>query len=645
MPRRIANTILVVDDNPPTRYSTSRVLKSAGFEVIEAGTGREAIAKSLAQPDLIILDVNLPDIDGFEVCRTIRSVPVTARTPVIHLSATFVNDQYKVRGLDAGADGYLTHPVEPPVLIATVNAFLRAREAEDAMRASEARFKAVFENALNGIALLSDGMIYLDVNPAVCQTLGRERGDIIGTHVSAFLPRDCEDALLDIDRGLRSSSRWKGAMPVLQASGDTAHLEWSISIHSEPDTRLAVTTDISDRKAIEAERERLLTAERTARGDAERANRLKDDFLAAISHELRTPLNAILGWARLLTLQDTTGNAALLKGLDAIKRNVDVQAQLIADLLDVSMITSGKLRLDRQWFDPKLAVEASLSGLAEAATAKDIKIAVHIDTDLGQMLWDQARFQQVVANLVDNAIKFSTRGGSITVSMHGAESVIELIVEDTGRGIAPDFLPFVFDRFRQEDASTKRRHRGLGLGLAIVKQLIEAHQGFITVSSRGEHLGATFTVTLPRLTDVGSDATQGGLVNRRSLESVRVLVVEDDDDARHLVTRVLQDFRAEVHDAASVTDAKAILATFKPDLVISDISLPDEDGYDLIRYLRGPGSEFAAVPAIALTAFARDEDRQRVLEAGYQHHLTKPIETLKLVELAGALTEHRRTAE
>ena len=638
-------TILVVDDNPPTRYSTSRVLESAGFQVVQAGTGRDAIAKSLHEPDLIILDVNLPDVDGFEVCRTIRSVPSTARTPVIHLSATFVNDQYKVRGLEAGADGYLTHPVEPPVLIATVNAFLRARQAEDGLRASEARFKAVFENALNGIALLSDRMIYLDVNPAICQTLGRERTDIIGKHVSAFLSRDSEDIVLDIDRSLSASGRWQGGMAVVRASGEEAHLEWSVSIHSEPATRLAVTTDVTDRRAIEAERERLLISERAARAEAERANRLKDDFLAAVSHELRTPLNAVLGWAHLVASRDTTGNPDLLKGLDAIKRNVRVQAQLISDLLDVSMITSGKLRLERQWFEPKLAVEASLSGLAETAEAKGVKIRVDIDPTVGQLLWDQARFQQVVANLVENAIKFSERGGLVKLSMRGTESVILLIIEDAGRGIAPDFLPFVFDRFRQEDATTKRKHGGLGLGLAIVKQLIEAHQGSVSVMSPGGNLGATFTVTLPRLKDTETPASQSGLPSRRTLEGVRILIVEDDDDARQLVSRVLQDFRAEVYNAASVSDAKAILATFKPDLVISDISMPDEDGYDLIRYLRAPGGEFVTVPAIALTAFARGEDRQRVLDSGYQYHLIKPVETLRLIEIASVLTEQTRAAD
>ena len=630
-------TILVVDDNPPTRYSTTRVLRAAAFAVVEAGTGHEALARAKSDPDLIILDVHLPDMDGFEVCRRLRESPRTARTPVIHLSATFVNDDHKVRGLDAGADGYLTHPVEPPVLIATVNAFLRARQAEEAMRRSEAKFRAVFQNALNGIALLSDGLIYLDVNPAVCGTLGRDRHDIIGRHISAFLPRDSEAIVADVDRSLRESGLWRGVFPMLDASGNEVYLEWSIVLHSEPATLLAVTTDISGRRAIEAERERLLTSERAARGEAERANRLKDEFLAAISHELRTPLNAILGWTRLLG-QRSQGHPELASGLEAIERNVRVQTQLISELLDVSRITAGKLLLELQWFDPETAIEASLGAFAAAAQAKNITISVDTAPEVGRLLWDQARFQQVVNNLIDNAIKFSEPGGTITLRTVGTEDAVELRISDTGRGIGPPFLPHVFDRFRQEDASTRRRHGGLGLGLAIVKQLVEAHHGSISVFSAGENQGTTFVVTLPRLRQ-SAVAERMGLPTPRSLEGVRILVVEDDQDARHLVSRLLQEFRADVREASSVAMAKKTLQSFMPDLIISDISMPGEDGYDLIRYLRAPGSPFADVPAIALTAFARDEDRNQVLDSGYQHHMAKPVETLKLVELAGALTE------
>ena len=336
------------------------------------------------------------------------------------------------------------------------------------------------------------------------------------------------------------------------------------------------------------------------------------------------------------------GRPEFTSALEAIERNVRAQAQMISELLDVSSITAGKLRLELQWFDPAAAIEASLAAFTAAAQAKDITFDVVMAPEVGTILWDQVRFQQVVNNLVDNAIKFSEPGGVIRLHATGTATAVGLSIRDSGRGIAREFLPFVFDRFRQEDASTRRRHGGLGLGLAIVKQLVEAHQGSIKVFSAGENQGTTFVVTLPRLRE-GAVTQETGVATSRTLEGVRVLVVEDDADARHLVSRVLQDFRAEVREASTVDAARTVLQSFVPDLIVSDISMPGEDGFDLIRHLRAEGGGRSEIPAIALTAFARDEDRRRVLAAGYQHHMSKPVEPLKLVEIAISLTEGRQT--
>ena len=636
-------SILVVDDNAPTRYSTARVLRNEGFTVHEAATGQDALRLAVDPLDLVVLDVNLPDIDGFEVCRRLRASPPTARTPVIHLSATFVNDVDKVQGLDAGADGYITHPVEPPVLIATVNAFLRARRAEDALRESEAKFKAVFEQALNGIALLSHDMIFLEVNPAMCATFGRDRANVVGKHISAFNAGGSERRVEEITAALAATGAWRGTLPVLHADGRHVELDWSVSIHSGPGIRLAITTDVTDRREIEAERERLLASETAARAEAERANQVKDDFLAALSHELRTPLNAIVGWSQLLKQRVIGGDPDVVSGVNAIERNARVQAQLIADLLDVSRVASGKLQIERQWFDPAEEIAAAIENVQPAARARDIAVDVTLEGHREPLLWDPARFQQVVWNLLDNAVKFSPEGGRVAVRLLQTEAVLELTVADQGPGISRDFLPHVFEPFRQEHAGTKRGHGGLGLGLAIVRHLVEAHDGRITATSPGDQQGSTFTVRLPRQERHREPAPAAPVpaAPLPNLDGVRVLVVEDDFDARILIRRMLEEAGAQVTDTSDVDAAIECIDAVRPDVVVSDIALPHQDGYDLIRRIR---ERYRAdvLPAIALTAFAREEDRSKALDAGYQSHLSKPVDPRQLVTVAAGLVQGSR---
>ena len=648
-------TILVVDDNPATLYATARVLRGAGFGVAEAENGSDAVRRACGGGvDLVVLDVNLPDFDGFEVCRRIRSNPACARLPVIHLSATFVQDTDKVHGLEVGADGYLTHPVEPPVLVATVNAFLRTRRAEDAMRRSEARFKAVFENALHGIALVSEDQIYLDVNPAMCRLLGLPREGIVGKHASVFIPAHKKAEAEAVALALDSKGSWRGHLPLIRSDGTVVQLDWSISFHSLPGVRLAIVTDVTDRLAIEAERERLLASERAARAEAERANQLKDDFLATLSHELRTPLNAIVGWSQVLRSAGATKEDAA-EGLESIERNAKVQAQLIEDLLDIARITSGKLRLDVRPTDPAVVIEGALQAVTPAAKAKDIEVRKVLDPAAGQVSADASRLQQVVWNLVNNAVKFTPRGGRIEVRLARADSHVHISVSDNGQGISGELLPHLFERFRQGDARTTRSHGGLGLGLAIVKQLVEMHGGTVSGRSEGEGRGATFTVSIPlseatppepepeasgggqppaHATDAAAAPAPAGAAR---LDCVRVLVVDDDADARELMRRLLRASAADVAIADGVPQALSLIDSFRPHVLVSDVGMPGEDGYDLIRQVRSRGH--ADLPAIALTAFARTEDRRRALLAGYQTHIAKPVEPSQLVSAIAALAQ------
>jgi len=647
-----AVTILVVDDNPATRYTTSRILRSAGFAVVEAATGKDALARALDSPDAVVLDVNLPDIDGFEVCRTLRARSQTARTPIIHLSATFMAPGDKVQGLEAGADGYLTHPVEPPVLIATVNAFLRARDAEEQMRRSEAKFRAVFDQAVNGIALLSSGLSYLEVNRAMCRILGRTPDQIVGMPNTAFTAPGYEQQAGRIAEELRLHGVWSGSFPLLRADGALVELDWNISLHSEPDVRMAVVTDITHRRAAEAERERLLASERAARSEAERANRLKDEFLATVSHELRSPLNAIVGWAHVLKMRGSSDND-YRAGVEAIDRNAKVQAQLIADLLDVSRITAGKLRLDLVQVELGAVVRNAVEAVAEAANTKAIAIERHIQPEAIHISADAGRMQQIMDNLLTNAVKFTPRGGRITVAVGAADGVAEIAVTDTGQGIAADFLPYIFDTFRQEDAATTRKHEGLGLGLAIVKRLVEMHGGSIVARSAGEGAGATFVVRIPESADFVASSAQRSPRPMFSnaghdtdiLRGLRLLVVDDDPDARLVVRRLLVDYGPAITEAASAAEALAALPACNPEVLISDISMPGDDGYYLIERVRAEGRSARELPAIALTAFARPEDEARALSRGFQMHLAKPVDVELLVKTIAGLARAARAGE
>ena len=415
------------------------------------------------------------------------------------------------------------------------------------------------------------------------------------------------------------------------------------------------------RRAAE-ERRRLLDAERAARAEAERVSLMKDEFLATLSHELRTPLNAILGWAQILRSREHADDEELAEGLSVIERNTRVQAQLIEDLLDMSRIISGKVRLDVQRVDLQDVVKAAVASVRHSADAREIRLQVVLDPMAGPVRGDPNRLQQCVWNLLSNAIKFTPKGGRVQVGLERVNSHLEVCVVDDGEGIRPDFLPHVFERFRQADASTTRKHGGLGLGLSIVKSLVELHGGTIRARSAGVGKGSTFCIELPlmvvhpgaepepprehpRTLGPGSTAGAGSArppADHPSLTGLTVLAVDDEPDARTLLKRVLEDCGARVFVAASARDGLAIVRRARPDMIVSDIGMPGEDGYDFIRQVRAlPPDEGGRTPAAALTAFARAEDRTRALRAGYQTHVAKPVEPTELTAVVASLATRR----
>jgi PAS domain S-box-containing protein len=626
--------ILAVDDNPAALYATARVLRSAGYEVIEATTGGAAL-RAAAQADLVVLDINLPDMDGFEVCRRLRARPETAQLPVLHLSATFTQAADFELGLEAGADSYLTRPVEAPVLLATVRTLLFARHADLIRRGLDAKLRTLFKVAPVAIAMTDQSLKVESANPAFCLLTGYSAEELVG--------RPAIDIFGNDYRVFDGEAPYSGQFDLPRKDGASVAVELRVTSESLSGARIIVMTDISYRLLAERERENLLASERRARAEAERSNRLKDEFLATISHELRNPLNAILGWATLLGRTENLP-AQVLRAVQAIERNSRLQAQMIADLLDYAGITFGKMRLEASTIDPYAIVRSALEVVSTSAQARHIDIKTSFDGEGAAIEADPARMQQIVLNLLTNAIKFSPDGAGIEVSARRVGGHFRLTVSDHGKGISAAFLPHIFERFSQQDSSSTKSYGGLGLGLAIVKQLVDQHGGSIDASSGGEDQGATFTVNLPLSAQAAAPAVADSQTLRSlNLSGVVALVVEDDRDARELTSRVLKDAGAEVieaHDAAAalraITDAKA-------NFLISDIGMAGVDGYDLIRTLRSKGYGADVLPAIALTAFARLQDRAAALAAGFQDHLVKPIEPSALIAMVGELRRRRKS--
>jgi PAS domain S-box-containing protein len=529
------------------------------------------------------------------------------------------------------------------------------RDVTEKRRAQELneRLAAIVESADDIIASKDLNGVITSWNKGAERILGYTAEEVIGRHVSMLMPpeqiEDMPKILARIRRGEKVDHYQTRRR---RKDGTIIDVSLTVSPIREEEGEIVgaskVGRDITAEKRAREEREQLLMAAQAAKADAEAANRMKDEFLAILSHELRTPLNAIVGWARILST-GSVGPEDLQEGLDAIDRNAKAQAQIVEDLLDVSRIISGSLRLDVQRVNMVEVIEAAVAAVTPAAEARGVRLKKVLDPLAGPVSGDPARLQQVVWNLLSNAVKFTPRGGRVQVLLERVNSHVEISVIDTGVGIPPEFLPHVFERFRQADSSTTRRHGGLGLGLAIVKQLTELQGGSVRAKSPGEGQGSTFVVSLP-ITVVHAERPSTEKVGprdhepgefdclERPLSGIKVLVVDDEPDARQLIRRVLADCNAEVAVAASADEAMKLVESFRPDILVSDIGMPDQDGYDLIRHVR---SRVAAktLPAVALTAFARSEDRRRALLAGFQTHVAKPVDPAELVAVVASLVE------
>jgi signal transduction histidine kinase len=664
--------ILLVDDQPAKLLSYETILSDLGENLIRANSGREALEQLLRTDVAVVLvDVCMPELDGFTLASMIRSHPRFQKTAIILVSGVLVDDVDRMRGYDSGAVDYVSVPIIPEILRAKVAVFVelfrkseqlkglhrelerrvaeRTAEIEGAasrLRQSEERLRLVLTSA--GIQGWTWDIVR---NQVVCVTPSGEPErtfESLSDFVALAHPSDQPALAQAFARAAESGDEYRAEFRTLAGVEERWMLGRGTVIRDSSGcahSMAGINIDITERKRAEQERAILLRHAEEARREAEHANRLKDEFLATLSHELRTPLNAITGWTSLLRAGalDEGGRS---KAIETISRNAQLQSQLISDILDVSRIVTGKLRLEVESISLVSVIFAALDTVKPAAVAKGIEIETNLGDNVAVQA-DGARLQQVMWNLLSNAIKFAPMQGRVRVSVSSARSRVEVTIEDNGPGIPQDFLPFVFDRFRQGDSSSTRRHHGLGLGLAIVRHLLEMHGGTIQAKNQSEGTGAIFTVTLPKAAaaaapestrEVQRDASIARFDEVPPLDGVRVLVVDDDDDGREVVNAILRNHHAESSTACSAAEAFVMLERGLPHVLVADIEMPGEDGYAFIRRLRArPAEQGGQIPAIALTAYASMQDRMKVLNAGFQMHVPKPVQAAELITVVASL--------
>ncbi|WP_437970702.1 response regulator [Sorangium sp. So ce260] len=715
LPDARPDTLLIVDDAPANLAVIIAHLEDEGFEIAIAQDGEEALERAeLLRPDLILLDVVLvPGIDGFETCRRLKASASTREIPVIFMTA-LADTADKVAGFEAGGVDYVTKPFQLDEVVARVRTHLamhamrRKIEAQNAQLQREIAMREQFESALR----LAHGALEQRVaertvelaaaNASLQEEIAERKRALVALRESQNLLRavidnstaviyvkDAEGRYLLINRHferlfhvteastlgrtddelfppaqagafrafdrrvLDARTPLQAEELVMQDDGPHTYISIKCPLHDaagEPWAVCGISTDITERKRAEEEREALLAREQAAREKAEAADRLKDEFLATLSHELRTPLTSIVGWAQLLRT-GTLDAATTQRGCEAIERNSWAELQIIEDLLDVSAIVSGKMTLKAQPVCLASVLRAALDTLKLAADAKGVSVSLSLSPAIGKVWGDGGRLQQVVWNLLNNAIKFTPPGGRVAVSLEQVGATARIRVSDTGEGISADFLPLAFERFRQADSSIQRRRGGLGLGLSIVRHLVELHGGAVRGESGGPGQGATFTVDLPLLPVVEAPAATGiglarggrGAAASPVLAGMRVLVIDDAPDMRELMACLLSGAGAEVRVAGVAREGFDLVEPWRPDVIVSDIGLPGEDGHALIRRIRQlPAERGGKTPAIALTAYAGQSARDRTLSDGYQVHIPKPVDPATLIEVIARLAHPDR---
>jgi PAS domain S-box-containing protein len=631
------------------------MLPPALIELDDDGRCRRASASTAAwfgAPAEHLVGLRLRDVLGPEPYGVVNTFAEAARTTRV---AQTVEMQLSPGGAGMRNVEATFIPTEAGLELALVDLTARKR-TEQEVRRRLSLLEDFIENGSEGLHWVGRDGAILWANKAELDLLGYTADEYVGHHIAEFHvdPPVIEDILCR----LAGKETLHGYEARLRAKdGSIKHVLINSSVYWEGDSFVhtrCFTRDITDRRAVEADREELLRRERAARDEAERASRLKDEFLTTLSHELRTPLNAIVGWTHIL--QAGANEATTKRAVEVIHRNAAHQAQLIADILDTQRLAAGKVRLNLQAVDLTTAIAAAVESVKPAALAKGIDVVPVLDTETGPILGDPDRLQQILWNLLSNAVKFTPRDGRVRVSLARINSHVEITVEDTGPGIDPEFLPYVFQRFRQGDSSSSRRHGGLGLGLAIVRDLVELHGGQIAAANRSTGSGALFTVTLPRMSarpvpaleqpPEGQPEAGAGrprwLSDAPSLSGLRVLIVDDLPEAREVVAALLARCGADVVAASSSAEALALTGSMKPDVIVCDIEMPGENGYEFVRRLRTlPPEQGGATPAVALTAYAGSDDRLLALSKGFQMHVAKPVEPVELAVVIASLRSRR----